>query len=276
MEQRLKQLSSDREKCPSVWSVENLLLCHNLPQVAPLNVHRCLSARGLDISSIHNVVNFEVARDIDTHTHRVGRTGRAGVKGTAYTLFVAGRDPADFAAHLVRHLELSGQVVPDRLLTIARQCNWFVENRAKAAAARAENPRPGIGFQPRERPPPPQSKSKFISESSASSPTAAGSGTSTSHQQLQFMAIQNPTCGPASFAASSAHQSDRLASMKAAFTSQFTRRFVSAGVEKTKYTHPERLGDNSQFQMPPPPAPSSENSQSSDSSQPKRRRSRWD
>ena len=38
----------------------------------------CLSARGLDIPSIKTVVNYDVARDIDTHTHRVGRTGRAG------------------------------------------------------------------------------------------------------------------------------------------------------------------------------------------------------
>lgn len=30
------------------------------------------------------VVNYDIARDIDTHTHRVGRTGRAGEKGTAY------------------------------------------------------------------------------------------------------------------------------------------------------------------------------------------------
>ncbi|KAM7537394.1 hypothetical protein Aperf_G00000074743 [Anoplocephala perfoliata] len=242
-------------------------------QEAPILVATDVASRGLDIPSIHNVVNYEVARDIDTHTHRVGRTGRAGVKGTAYTLFVAGRDPADFAAHLVRHLELAGQAVPERLLTIARQCTWFVENRAKAAAARAENPRPGIGFRPRERPPPPQHKSTFDESRNASEPSPL---------QPQVTA-QNPNCGPATFAASSAHQSDRLATMKAAFASQFNRRFVSAGVEKTKYTHPERLGAKSgddQCKMRPPPAPSASGTSSSDttSSQPqtKRRRSRWD
>ena len=35
-------------------------------------------ARGLDIPSIRTVINYDVARDIDTHTHRIGRTGRAG------------------------------------------------------------------------------------------------------------------------------------------------------------------------------------------------------
>ncbi len=33
------------------------------------------------------VVNFDAAKDIDTHVHRIGRTGRAGDKeGVAYTL----------------------------------------------------------------------------------------------------------------------------------------------------------------------------------------------
>ena len=45
-----------------------------------------VAARGLDIPHIKTVINYDVARDIDTHTHRIGRTGRAGEKGTAYTL----------------------------------------------------------------------------------------------------------------------------------------------------------------------------------------------
>ena len=35
------------------------------------------------------VINFDAAKDIDTHVHRVGRTGRAGDKeGVAYTLLL--------------------------------------------------------------------------------------------------------------------------------------------------------------------------------------------
>ncbi len=46
-----------------------------------------VAARGLDIKSIKTVVNFDAARDIDTHVHRIGRTGRAGDKdGVAWTL----------------------------------------------------------------------------------------------------------------------------------------------------------------------------------------------
>lgn len=60
------------------------------------------SARGLDISAIRTVINFDVAKDIDTHVHRIGRTGRAGEKGTAFTL-VTPRD-VNFAGDLVRNL----------------------------------------------------------------------------------------------------------------------------------------------------------------------------
>ena len=67
-----------------------------------------MAARGLDIPHIRNVINFDVARDIDTHTHRVGRTGRAGVKGTAYTLVT--EKEKEFAGHIVRNLEAANQV----------------------------------------------------------------------------------------------------------------------------------------------------------------------
>ena len=76
-------------------------------------------ARGLDIPHLRTVVNYDVARDIDTHTHRIGRTGRAGEKGTAYTL-VTSKD-RDFAGYLVRNLEGANQFVPQELMDIAMQ-----------------------------------------------------------------------------------------------------------------------------------------------------------
>ena len=60
------------------------------------------AARGLDIPSIKTVINFDVAKSIDTHVHRIGRTGRAGEKGTAFTL-VTPKD-VQFAGQLVRNL----------------------------------------------------------------------------------------------------------------------------------------------------------------------------
>jgi len=69
------------------------------------------------------VVNYDIARDIDTHTHRIGRTGRAGEKGYAYTLVL----PTDkeFAGHLVRNLEGANQEVPQNLLDLAMQVLFF-------------------------------------------------------------------------------------------------------------------------------------------------------
>lgn len=48
-----------------------------------------VAARGLDIEKLDAVINYDVAFDPDTHVHRIGRTGRAGEKGNAFSLFTA-------------------------------------------------------------------------------------------------------------------------------------------------------------------------------------------
>lgn len=45
-----------------------------------------VAARGLDIQDLTHVVNFELPWDVETYTHRVGRTARAGKRGTVWTL----------------------------------------------------------------------------------------------------------------------------------------------------------------------------------------------
>jgi len=45
-----------------------------------------VAARGLDIANLPLVVSYDVAHDPDTHTHRIGRTGRAGATGLAIVL----------------------------------------------------------------------------------------------------------------------------------------------------------------------------------------------
>ncbi|XP_035920025.1 ATP-dependent RNA helicase DDX42 [Anopheles stephensi] len=88
-----------------------------------------VAARGLDIPHIRTVVNYDIARDIDTHTHRIGRTGRAGEKGTAYTL-ITDKDK-EFSGHLVRNLEGANQEVPEDLMKLAMQSSWFRNSRFK-------------------------------------------------------------------------------------------------------------------------------------------------
>lgn len=45
-----------------------------------------VAARGLDVSRISHVFNFDVPQDSETYVHRIGRTGRAGRKGEAIIL----------------------------------------------------------------------------------------------------------------------------------------------------------------------------------------------
>jgi ATP-dependent RNA helicase SrmB len=45
-----------------------------------------VAARGLDIDDITHVINFDMPRKVDIYIHRIGRTGRAGAKGTAISL----------------------------------------------------------------------------------------------------------------------------------------------------------------------------------------------
>ncbi|HRO67541.1 MAG TPA: DEAD/DEAH box helicase [Pseudobdellovibrionaceae bacterium] len=45
-----------------------------------------VAARGLDIQDLTHVVNFEIPWDVETYTHRIGRTARAGKEGTVWTL----------------------------------------------------------------------------------------------------------------------------------------------------------------------------------------------
>lgn len=87
-----------------------------------------VAARGLDIKSIKSVVNFDIAKDMDMHVHRIGRTGRAGDKdGTAYTLIT--QKEARFAGELVNSLIAAGQNVSVELMDLAMKDGRFRSKR---------------------------------------------------------------------------------------------------------------------------------------------------
>ena len=55
-------------------------------QSATLLIATDVAARGLDIDNLAAVINYDLSRDPEVHTHRIGRTGRAGNKGLALSL----------------------------------------------------------------------------------------------------------------------------------------------------------------------------------------------
>jgi len=52
-----------------------------------------VAARGIDVSEISHVINFDVPDTVDAYTHRIGRTGRAHKTGEAYTFVEPEQEP---------------------------------------------------------------------------------------------------------------------------------------------------------------------------------------
>ena len=50
-----------------------------------------VAARGLDVDGVTMVVNYDIPSDSESYVHRIGRTGRMGRKGEAWS-FVSGED----------------------------------------------------------------------------------------------------------------------------------------------------------------------------------------
>ncbi len=65
-----------------------------------------VAARGIDIDSVSHVINYDIPEAPEDYVHRIGRTGRAGQKGRAITLFTIAEE------HSMRAIEkLTGQKV---------------------------------------------------------------------------------------------------------------------------------------------------------------------
>ena len=99
----------------------------------PILVATDVAARGLDITSVTHVVNYDIPTSPDVYVHRIGRTGRAGESGRAIT-FVEPRQRGELEA-IERHA--STQIAP------------WVEG-ARVAPAPAEEPRRRRHRKPRD------------------------------------------------------------------------------------------------------------------------------
>eukprot|EP00804_Cyclotella_cryptica_P000112 CCRYP_020353-RB/>CCRYP_020353-RB protein AED:0.05 eAED:0.05 QI:115/0.66/0.75/1/0.66/0.75/4/329/595 len=80
-----------------------------------------VAARGLDVKDVGVVVNYDMPVGVngaEDYIHRIGRTGRAGAKGVAHTMFTPG--DKKLATPLVEILEKASQEVPPELKAMAR------------------------------------------------------------------------------------------------------------------------------------------------------------
>jgi len=69
--------------------------------------------RGIDISGVQQVINYDMPSDIQRYTHRIGRTGRAGMKGIATSFLTEG--DSDIFFDLNNFLKINGVEAPREL-----------------------------------------------------------------------------------------------------------------------------------------------------------------
>ena len=95
-----------------------------------------VAARGLDIKGVTHVINFDMARDVESYVHRIGRTGRAGEVGHSVTFWNPDYDK-DCSPALVVIARNAGQEIPAFLKKyekVKTSKQWKVANAEKATA----------------------------------------------------------------------------------------------------------------------------------------------
>uniref|UniRef100_A0A8C3YC11 RNA helicase n=1 Tax=Catagonus wagneri TaxID=51154 RepID=A0A8C3YC11_9CETA len=78
-----------------------------------------LASRGLNVSDVTHVLNYNFPRNIEEYVHRIGRTGRAGKTGESVTLMT--QDDWKVAGELIEILQRANQSVPEDLILMAKQ-----------------------------------------------------------------------------------------------------------------------------------------------------------
>jgi ATP-dependent RNA helicase RhlE len=72
-----------------------------------------IMARGLDISNITHVINFEMPEMPELYMHRIGRTGRADATGTAISFISPREEESKVAIEVLMNLELPYEIFPE-------------------------------------------------------------------------------------------------------------------------------------------------------------------
>jgi len=86
-----------------------------------------VASRGIHVNDITHVLNFDMANNTEDYVHRIGRTGRAGKSGIAYT-FITNRDSKK-APGLVQVMESANQIVSPALKKLADSGNYFLSKK---------------------------------------------------------------------------------------------------------------------------------------------------
>jgi ATP-independent RNA helicase DbpA len=108
----------------------------------PVLVASDVAARGLDIPALEMVVNVELPRDADTYVHRIGRTGRAGQSGKAFSLVA----PSEVGRMRVIEDYLGNSCVCDVVASLDRDPNYELRGpmiTLQLDAGRKQKVRPG-------------------------------------------------------------------------------------------------------------------------------------
>jgi len=84
---------------------------------SPILVATDVAARGLDVKGVSCVVNFDAAGTAKDYVHRIGRTGRAGAKGVAYSLLL--KDEERQAKDIVQVMQRNEIPIPPELQALA-------------------------------------------------------------------------------------------------------------------------------------------------------------
>ena len=80
----------------------------------PVMVATDVASRGLDVKGVSAVVNYDLANNTEDYVHRIGRTGRAGMKGESFTFITRSGEDTWKTMGIVEVMQRTGQFVdPD-------------------------------------------------------------------------------------------------------------------------------------------------------------------
>ncbi|XP_078220202.1 ATP-dependent RNA helicase DDX3X isoform X6 [Callithrix jacchus] len=135
---------------------------------SPILVATAVAARGLDISNVKHVINFDLPSDIEEYVHRIGRTGRVGNLGLATSFF--NERNINITKDLLDLLVEAKQEVPSWLENMAYEHHYKGSSRGRSKS------RFSGGFGARDYRQSSGASSSSFSSSRASSSRSGGGG----------------------------------------------------------------------------------------------------